>query len=104
MVVAQSSAVGAMAAAGFLTASADTPGVKHLLSPLILHVGVLSLHYTSCCYQVPAVHNILGFTMCLDSGVCASPFSCKEMAEMIHDVVKTALEPKLPEILACPDA
>ena len=74
MVVAQSSAVGAMAAAGFLTASADTPGVKHLLSPLILHVGVLSLHYTSCCYQVPAVHNILGFTMCLDSGVCASPF------------------------------
>ena len=31
-------------------------------------------------------------------------FSCTEMAEMIHDVVKTALEPKLPEILACPDA
>ena len=77
VVVAQSSAVGAMAAAGFLTASADTPGVKHLLSPLTLHIGALSLHQDqnlSCCCQLSALNIRLGFTTCLDCGVWASPF------------------------------
>ena len=33
----------AMAAAEFLTESADTPGVKHLFSPLVLHIGASQL-------------------------------------------------------------
>jgi hypothetical protein len=36
----------AMAAAKFLTESADTPGVKHLLHPMTLHIGALDLQHT----------------------------------------------------------
>jgi len=33
----------AMAAAKFLVSSDDTPGVKHLFKPLVLHIGVTRL-------------------------------------------------------------
>ena len=38
----------AMAAAKFLVSSADTPGVKHLFQPLVLHIGVTRLSSAGC--------------------------------------------------------
>lgn len=38
-------------ASKFLQSSADTPGVKHLFSPLVLHLGASKLHLFTCLAQ-----------------------------------------------------
>lgn len=86
-------------ASKFLQSSADTPGAKHLFSPMVLHLGASKLHLFTCLGQHSgSIKQIIIYIIVF--------FTCKtkEMAEQIHDVVQEAIQQMLPDIMKHPEA